>query len=850
MRDENNIKYWSLSADEVMGYLQSNPNGLTDEEAILRLKKYGENLIEKQKVATPVKLFIGQFKNPIIIILIIATSISAATGSWIDSVIISGIIIASVFLSFFQEYSASNAIEELRDSIHIKSLVLRNGKSKEINSNEIVPGDILLLSAGALIPADGLIIENIDFLVNQSVLTGESLPSEKSVCIVPEDASIEERINCIYMGTNVHIGSAKALVVKTGENTEFGQIADHLKDVQPETDFEKGVRHFGYLLTQLMLILTLAVFAINVLFHRPAIDSLLFSVALAVGLTPQLLPAIISITLSKGSKIMAEEGVIVRRLSSIENFGSMDILCTDKTGTLTEGTVHMDDAVNVEGIHSEAVFNLAYVNANLQTGLVNPLDQAILNYKEANINNFKKINEIPYDFTRKRLSVIVSENEQNIMITKGALNHILEVCSKVQVGSEIKLLDNLMLKSIEEHYSNWSNKGIRVLGIAKKPVTFKERYSIEDETEMTFTGFLLFFDPPKADVEHTIKKLKENGVELRIITGDNKLVAVHTAEAVGIKVNNVLTGADIMKLNREVLWNAAESANVFAEVDPNQKELIILALKKKNHVVGYMGDGINDVPALHAADIGISVDSAVDVAKQSANFVLVEKSLDVLNKGIELGRTTFANTLKYITITISANFGNMFSMAGASLFMPFLPLLPKQILLINFLTDFPALTIANDAVDTEAVKIPRKWDIKFIRDFMFIFGIISSLFDYIAFAVLLLVFKADQMLFQTSWFLLSIITELLILMIMRTQRPFFKSKPSPMLLYSTIAVGIVTILIIYLPINNIFDFEPIPFGILVQLMVIASIYIIASETAKYYFYRRQNYMRIKPVSKK
>lgn len=701
---KNDINYWSLSSSDVIQYLKSSLIGLSSEEAELRLKKYGYNSITEQKKTTTLILLINQFKNPIIIILLIAITISALTGELVDSLIILAIVAISAILSFLQEYSASNVIAELRAQVQLKTMVLRDGKPVEIPSSNVVPGDIILLSAGCLIPADGLIIENIDFFVNQSILTGESIPTEKMMGIVSEDASLGERSNCIFMGTNVQGGSAKAIIVETGGCTEFGQIAEQLQHNSPETDFEFGIRHFGYLLSQIMLILTLAVFAINVFLHKPAIDSLLFSVALAVGITPQLLPAIISITLSKGSKIMAKEGVIVRKLTAIEDFGSMDVLCTDKTGTLTEGVVHLDGAVDIAGITSDTVFNLAYTNARFQTGLVNPLDKAILSYREIDISNFKKQGEIPYDFIRKRLSVIARKDEQCIMITKGALNSILEICSYVQIDSDTKPMECSILKNLNQLYSDWSNQGIRVLGLAKKIISLNDDYTPEDEKDMVFIGFILFLDPPKADVKQTINDLAENGVQLRIITGDNKLVAVHIAEAVGIKVTNVLTGAELMKLSNEALWNVVETTNVFAEVDPNQKERIILALKKRKHVVGYMGDGINDIPALHAADVSIAVDTAVDVAKESANFVLVEKNLKVLNRGIELGRTTFETTLKYILITTSANFGNMFSMAGASLFMPFLPLLPKQILLINFLTDFPAITIANDTVDVETLK--------------------------------------------------------------------------------------------------------------------------------------------------
>jgi len=844
MQKQDITKYWSLPPSVALQYFDSITTGLTSEEATLRLKKYGENSIKEQKKASQFMLFINQFKNPIIIILIIATVISALTGEWIDATIILTIIFASAMLSFLQEYSASNAIEELRAKVQVKSIVLRDGKSIEITSREVVPGDIIKLSAGSLISADGLVLESLNFFVNQSILTGESLPSEKNTEVVSEDASMEERKNCVFMGTNVHSGSATVLVVGTGENTEFGQIAKQLSLRPPETEFERGVRQFGYLLTQMMLILTLAVFAINVIFKRPAIESLLFSVALAVGITPQLLPAIVSITLSKGSRSMAKEGVIIRRLSAIENFGSMDTLCTDKTGTLTDGVIRLDGAVDVEGQTSEEVFRLAYLNASLQTGMANSLDEAISEAKNIDISNVKKQGEISFDFTRERLSVIVQEDNQSMMIVKGALNNILNICSHVQIKGDIKEKDETTLGDIQQQYAVWSSQGIRVLGVAQKSVPLQDKYFVEDEKEMVFMGFLLLFDHPKADVPQTIADLAHKGVSLRVVTGDNKLIALHTAEAVGLKVSGVLTGAELMMLSDESLWNKIETINLFAEVDPNQKERIILALKKNHHVVGYMGDGINDVPALHAADVSISVDNAADVAKESADLVLIEKSLGVLNRGIELGRTTFANTLKYILVTTSANFGNMFSMAGASLFLPFLPLLPKQILLINFLTDFPAITIANDTIDAEILEEPRRWDIKLIRNFMFTFGFVSSVFDYLTFAVLIIGFKAQQEIFQTSWFTFSILTELLILMVMRTQKLFFKSKPAPILLYPTILVGVFTLILPYLPLHELLNIEPIKPLMLFSLLGIAGLYIIITEITKHYFYRSKTHSKM------
>lgn len=837
MQKTEEIKYWSLPAADVLKGFNSTPNGLSSVEAASRLKEYGENSIKGKKATIPLLLFLSQFKNPIVVILIAATIISAITGDFIDALIILVIVFGSAVLSFLQEYSASNVIEKLRSKVQSKSTVLRDNKPIEISSTLVVPGDIVKLSAGSLIPADGLIIECNDFYVNQSILTGESIPVAKNTEKAAEESNLAERENCVFMGTNVHGGSAAMLVTFTGTKTEFGQIAKKLTLRPPETEFEHGVRRFGYLLTEIMLILTLIVFAINVIFNKPVIDSLLFSVALAVGITPQLLPAIINITLAKGSRTMAKEGVIVRNLTSIENFGSMDVLCTDKTGTLTEGVVKLDCAVNAEGEPSESVFRLAYLNSKLEAGMINPLNQAIIDYKNLDISGARKLGEIPYDFSRKRLSVIVEENSERTLITTGALGKILEISSQVQLEKTKETINDTNLSSINQRFAAWSDQGFRVLGVAYKSVPGKKQYTLEDEHGMTFSGFLLFFDPPKADVAKAIADLSDLGVQLKIITGDNKLVAMHIAKEVGLKVSNVLTGAELMKLNDESLWNRIENTNLFAEVDPNQKERIILALKKKNHVVGYMGDGINDAPALHAADVSISVDSAVDVAKEAADFVLLEKSLNVLKRGIELGRATFANTLKYINMATSANFGNMFSMAGASLFMPFLPLLPKQILLINFMSDFPAMTIASDSVDAEMVTKPRRWDIKSIRNFMFTFGLISSAFDYITFAVLLIGFSAKQELFQSGWFVLSIITELLVLLVMRTHKPFFKSRPASVLLFTTIGIGVITLLLPYLPLQNILNIAPIPPFTLLALLGVAALYIVVTEIAKHYFYR-------------
>ena len=850
------MTYWSQPTDSLLASLHSTPGGLATDEARQRLEQFGPNALRAREKATALGLFLNQFKSPIILILLFATGVSAVVKDWVDALIILAIVFGSAALSFVQEYNANAAAEKLRARVTLKATALRDGQPQSVLAEEVVPGDIVLLSAGSLVPADGVVLEARDFFVNQAVLTGETFPVEKVPGTLAAQASLAERTNSVFMGTNVRSGSARVLIAQTGAATAFGQIAERLTLRPPETEFERGIRRFGYLLTEVMLLLVLIVFAVNVFSRRPVLDSLLFSIALAVGLTPQLLPAIISINLSKGSQAMAAGGVIVRRLESIENFGSMDVLCTDKTGTLTEGIVQLDGALDVAGQPSEQVFRYAYLNAHFQTGLVNPLDEAILAYAGqgdfsppavaaagtggSQARPYVKVDEIPYDFVRKRLTVVVGQDGiLPYMITKGALDHVLEVCTFVQEDGGSVPLDDGRLAHVQERYAAWSEQGFRVLGLAIRTVEPQARpYTRADEHDLTFAGFLLFFDPPKSGVQETIADLAELGVRLKIITGDNRLVARHTAQAVGLPVTGVLTGHDLDDLSDEALWQATERANLFVEVDPNQKERLILASQKMGHVVGYMGDGINDAPALHAADVGISVDKAVDVAKEAADLVLLERDLAVLHQGIVLGRTTFANTLKYVFITTSANFGNMFSMAGASLFLPFLPMLPMQILLTNFLTDFPAMAIAGDRVDREWVERPRRWDVRFIRNFMVTFGLVSSVFDYLTFGTLLLVVRATTGQFRTAWFLESVLTELLILLVVRTQKPFFKSRPGRLMLIGVLLVAGVTLVLPYSPLSGILGFTPLPIPLLLTLASITVLYVATSEIAKRIFYRR------------
>lgn len=835
--------YWSRPATDALAALNSAPGGLTAAEVQTRLEQTGPNTLTTRREDTSWRLLLKQFADPIVLILLGATGVSAATGEWVDAVIILAIVLGSTLLSFFQEYSVGNAAAKLREQITLKATVLRDGTPQSLPAEGLVPGDVVALSAGSLIPADGVLLEAADFYVNQAVLTGETFPVEKMPGVAAS-AGLPERANCVFMGTNVRSGAAKALIVQTGATTAFGQIARRLTLRPPENAFQQGIHRLGYLLTRVMFVLVLVVFAANVFFHKPVLDSLLFSIALAVGLTPQMLPAIISITLAKGSRRMAESGVIVRRLEAIENFGGMDVLCTDKTGTLTAGVVSLDGALDVRGRPSADVFRYAYLNAYFETGLVNPMDAAITAHAQPDIGpdigTYAKRDEAPYDFVRKRLSIVVAQPDSPpLMLTKGALDAVLPICTTAQEGATVAPLDDALRQQIHQRYADWSAQGFRVLGVAVREMPEQPRYTRRDEQGMTFAGYLLFFDPPKPGVKEVIADLAGLGVQLKIITGDNKPVALHAAEAVGLEVSGVLTGEEIATMSDEALWHAAERANLFAEIDPNEKERIILAQKKLGHIVGYMGDGINDAPALHAADVGISVDTAVDVAKEAADFVLLQHDLAVLHQGIILGRTTFANTLKYIYTTISANFGNMFSMAGAALFLPFLPMLPLQILLTNFLTDFPSMNIAGDSVDPDLIAQPRRWDIAFIRDFMLTFGLISSVFDYVTFGVLLWVLKANEIQFHTGWFLESILTELLIVFIVRTRQPFYKSRPGRLLLIVSVVAAILTLALPYSPLSSLLGLTPLPFSILLTLLGITLGYLLLSETAKHFFYKKR-----------
>jgi P-type Mg2+ transporter len=830
--------FWSVSAREMLQHLGTAKEGLSSEEARQRLARYGSNLLQPQKRSNVLTLLLAQFTSPLILILLFATGLSFALHDPINALIIVTIVLVSGLLGFWQEHSATNAVQKLLAMVQIKATVLRDGSPHEIPVEEIVPGDIVILNAGDIVPGDCLVDESKDLFVDEATLTGETYPVEKSVGVLAAETPLGQRTNALWMGTHVVSGSAKALVIGTGKQTEFGKVSERLRLRPQETDFERGIRRFGYFLMEVTLVLVMAIFAINVYLARPVLDSLLFSLALAVGLTPQLLPAIISINLAHGAKRMAQAKVIVKRLASIENFGSMNVICSDKTGTLTEGIVHVQSALDVAGASSDKVLLHAYLNAFYETGFTNPIDEAIRAHRQFDLSGYRKTDEVPYDFLRKRLSILIAHDDTHLMVTKGALQNVLAVCSAAETGAGTLVDIAVVRDQIEQHFEEFSSKGFRTLGVAYKNMGSASLMSKVDEAGMTFLGFLVLFDPPKPNIIETIASLKNLGVALKIITGDNHLVAANLSQQMGLSSTKILTGPDLRQLSDGALLKHVVDVDVFAEIEPNQKERIILALKKAGNVVGYIGDGVNDASALHAADVGISVESAVDVAKEAADIVLLEKDLGVLVQGVREGRTTFANTLKYVFMATSANFGNMFSMAGVSLFLPFLPLLPKQILLTNLLTDFPEMTIATDRVDSEMVDHPRRWDIKAIRKFMFTFGLVSSVFDYLTFGVLLFILHATQDQFRTGWFLESVVSASLIVLVIRSRKPFFKSRPAKYLLMATLLTVIVTVVLPFTPLGGIFEFSRLPISFLLVIAIIVMLYIISAEIVKTVFYKK------------
>jgi P-type Mg2+ transporter len=834
--------YWTLAEPALLAALSTSRDGLSADEAARRLITYGRNALVASSQRGLVATFLGQLRNPLAWLLLFAVVVSSFAREWTDAAVVTVILVASAALSTAQEHRATQAVEALRSRVSLRATVRRGGADISIPSEELVPGDVVALGPGALVAADAVVIEARDFEVSEAVLTGETFPVEKHTAPSPATGPLAGRRNVVYQGTSVRSGAGRAVVARTGRATEYGRIADSLSLRPPETDFERGIRRFGYLLTRIMLVLVVFTFASTVLAHKPPIDSLLFAIALAVGLAPEMLPAVIAINLSHGARAMADLGVIVRRLPAIENFGAMEVLCTDKTGTLTEGAVALDRALDPHGEASPHTLALAALNARLQAGLANPLDTAIVEGARTlavPLDPSEKLDEIAYDFARRRLSVVVRSIEGGAtLITKGALASVLGACASVREGTLAVPLDEVRRADLDARAQALGEDGLRVLGVATRALDVRTVYNRDDEREMVFEGILTFLDPPKESAAAALASLRALGVSVKVITGDSRHVALHVAKRLGMALEGVMTGAQLDDVREEALLNLAPRTTIFAEIDPNQKERIIRALRKSGLVVGYMGDGINDAPALHAADVGISVEGAVDVAREAADFVLLERDLGVLRDGIAAGRTTFANTMKYIFTTESANFGNMVSMAAAAAFLPFLPLTASQVLLNNFLSDVPAMAIGSDAVDADQLARPRRWDLRQLRDFMLAFGLVSSAFDLVTFGALLWVVRGPAETFRTGWFLESLLTEVSVALVIRTRGRFYRSRPSNLLLGSSIAVAVGTVALLYTPLAHVFGLVALPLRTLALLAGITAAYVITVEAVKQRFFRR------------
>ncbi|MDO8449544.1 MAG: magnesium-translocating P-type ATPase [Rhodoferax sp.] len=822
--------------------------GLTSAEAAERLKQCGPNRLQPATQRAVLWQFLAHFKNPLVLVLLAASGISALTGDVTGALIIGAIVVMSVTLDFVQAYRAGRAAEQLALKVAVTATVLRDGHPRELPVTELVPGDVVMLSAGNLVPADARVLEADDFFVNQAQLTGEPYPVEKKAqqashhpaSPASPQAWALEAVDAVFMGSSVVSGSAQVLIGRTGGATSLGQIAVSLAEKAPPTAFEIGTRHFGMLIMRLTLMLVLFTLLVNVALHRSLLESFLFAVALAVGLTPELLPMVVSVTLTRGALRMAALKVIVKRPSAIQDMGAMDVLCTDKTGTLTEARIRLERHVDADGQDDPHVLELAYLNSYFESGLKSPLDDAILAHQEIDVSGWRKVDEVPFDFERRRVSVLVERSGARRLVVKGAPEDIVRLCTHYQDSSDATaVLDAAARVRINALFDSLGEEGFRVLGIAWRDVPIDHPHAVvSDESELVFAGFAAFLDPPKASAAAALKALAASGVAVKIVTGDNERVTRHVCTQLGVAIDGVLTGTDVAAMNDDALRARVEAVNLFCRVNPSQKNRIILALKARGHVVGYLGDGINDAPSLHTADVGISVDGAVDVAKQAAAMILLENDLMVLHKGILEGRRTFGNVMKYIMMATSSNFGNMFSMAAATLFLPFLPMLPLQILLNNLMYDVSEITLPMDNVDAEDLAQPKRWDMGFIRNFMLTIGPISSMFDFLTFYLLISLFSANETLFRTGWFVESIATQVLVIFVIRTRRNPLRSHPTRWLVLTSLGVVLSAMILPFSPLAPYLGFTALPlsfFGVLMPLLVS---YLFAVEGGKQWFYRR------------
>ncbi len=831
--------FWNRPLPDLKNELGVTEGGLTAEEAARRLVTFGPNQAEGRQAYSALLQVLARFRSPLVLLLLAASAVMAITGDVTGCCIVTGIILLSVTLDLVQERQAGKAVDALRRSIAVNSQALRDGRPTQVAVNALVPGDVIQLTAGDLIPVDGRVLEARDFFINQAALTGEPYPVEKRAGeLSAAVADLNEANNAVFAGGSVISGTANILSCRTGGVTEFGQIASTLNQARPPTAFDLGIRRFGLLITRLTALLVFAVLIFNWSLHRPILESILFSVALAVGLTPELLPMIITVTLSRGAVRMAKRQVIVKQLEAIHNLGSMDVLCTDKTGTLTEATIKLASHIDCHGADSAHVLSLAYLNSHFETGLKSPLDDAILAQEGVDIDGWRKIDEVPFDFERRRVSVLIDNGSSRLLVVKGAPEDVLRVSEHWRPAERTETLDGPARATLQQLHDSLAQQGFRSLGIGYRELPREQAHAcIDDETSLIFAGFASFLDPPKQGAGRALKALEDSGITIKVITGDNELVTRHVCTAVGLPDLSVMTGQEVAELDDLALGARAESTSLFCRITPQQKSRIIRALKLRGHTVGYLGDGINDAPSLYTADVGISVDSAVDVAKSAAQVVLLKGDLDVLHEGVLEGRRTFGNVTKYILMATSSNFGNMFSMAGATLILPFLPMLPVQILLNNLLYDVSELTLPFDRVDAQDLEQPHKWDMAHILQFMWIIGPVSSIFDFVTFYLMIGPFKAGEAAFHTGWFVESIASQVLVIFVIRTKGNPIHSRCSVWLVVSSISVLLVAVLLPFSPLAPALGFVPLTPGFLAALGLIVVVYLILIQLVKMTFIR-------------
>ena len=832
-----------MNSGGILENLKVDEHGLTQTEANRRLLMYGPNEITRRDEKSAIYQFFKKFLNPLIITLILVAIISLVLGEQVNAWIIIAMAILSIVLSFIQEHNASRAAEKLRSMVKITARVYRDGQLIELPIREIVPGDRIELTAGKMIPADVKITKSNDLYINQAALTGESFPVKKS----PQESSnqtesLYDTIDHAFMGSSVASGLGEAIVLKTGAATEFGKLSQQTAKASSETAFQKGINRFTWLMIRFTFVLVVFIFVVNAIFKANTIEALLFSLAIAIGLTPEMLPMIVTINLAKGAMDMARKKVIIKELASIQNFGAMDVLCADKTGTLTINDIVLMKYCDAKGQENDEILRFAYLNSRYQSGLDNLLDNAVLKHKTFDISGTKKIDELPFDFNRRIMSVIIEQNDNLELISKGAPEEIFIRSKNYLLDGKILNLDEEMKDNLQKKYEQFSQEGFRVLAIAYREIEKKKDFTDDDEKDLIFAGFIAFLDPPKPTAANAVKQMNFLGIKFKILSGDNELVTWKVCSELNIPIEGNLTGEAIDKLSDFDLEQKIEKTNIFSRLNPLQKERIIKALKQKSHTVGYLGDGINDAPALKAADVGISVDNATDIAKETAQIILLEKSLTVLTDCVEEGRKTFANVIKYIKMGASSNFGNMLSMTGASIFLPFLPMLPPQILLNNFLYDVSQVALPTDDVDKDYLTKPKPWNINFIKEFMIYIGPVSSIFDFATFGIMWYVFRASPELFHTGWFVESLATQVFVVYIIRTSKiPFIESRPSNTFLLTTLFIVILAAVLPYTILGKLMGFVPLPLLFFLILMVMVLTYLVLVQIVKKWFIKKFGY---------